>query len=250
MQTYVATMADVHGFGPKLRAEAERRGLARAKRVVAVSDRGHGMPGVWEREFGDVEMTFITDFAHTNGRPSASAKAALGEGASSVALDKRWEGLLYDGRTDELLGELASRAEEHAARPGRPSDLPEGAPGRILWTHVFYIEERRGTMRYPEYRAAGLPMGSGQVEAMCKVIGNRMKAASKRWKPVTGSEAMAGPWRRPDRGQGEHRRPVGETLARAGLPGPGNATNGATNVTHTPGDDSTPSRLDTLLASP
>jgi hypothetical protein len=31
-------------------------------------------------------MTFITNFAHTNERLSASAKAALGEGAGSVAL--------------------------------------------------------------------------------------------------------------------------------------------------------------------
>lgn len=191
VQTCVATMADVHGFGPKLRAEADRKGLARAERVAAVSDWGHGLPGMWEREFGDVEMTFITDFAHVNERLSASAKAVLGEGAGSVALHKRWEGLLYDGKSGELLKELTSRAEEQAPRPGRPSDLPEGTPGRILWAHVFYIEERRDTMRYPEYRAAGLPMGSGQVEAMCKVIGNRMKAASKRWKPVTGSEAMA-----------------------------------------------------------
>jgi hypothetical protein len=183
-------MEDVHSFGPKLRAEADRRGLARARKVAAVSDWGHRLPGMWEREFDGVEMTFITDFARTNERPSASAKAALGEGAGSVALHRRWEGLLYDGETDELLKELTARAEEHAPRPGRPSDLPEGTPGRILWTHVFYIEGRRDTMNYPEYRAAGLPMGSGQVEAMCKVIGNRMKAASKRWKPVEGSEAM------------------------------------------------------------
>jgi hypothetical protein len=108
----------------------------------------------------------------------------------TVALHRRWEGLLYDGETDELLEELTTRAEEHAPRAGRPSDLRGGTPGRILWTHVFYIEGRRDTMKYPEYRAAGLPTGSGQVEAMCKVIGNRMKAASKRWKRVEGSEAM------------------------------------------------------------
>jgi hypothetical protein len=181
----------VRRFGPKLRAEAERRGLAHAKRVAAVSDWGHGMPGVWKRDFGDVEMTFITDFAHVNGRLAEAAKAALGEGASSVALHKRWEGLLYDGELGRLLGELAGRAEEHAPRPERASDLPQDSPGRILWTHVFYIEERRETMRYPEYRARGLPMGSGQAEATCRVIGNRMKAASKRWKPVVGSDAMA-----------------------------------------------------------
>jgi hypothetical protein len=45
-------------------------------------------------------------------------------------------------------------------------------------------------MRCDEYRAKGWPMASGHVEAFAKHVGGRMKAASKRWKPVEGSEAM------------------------------------------------------------
>ena len=39
-------------------------------------------------------------------------------------------------------------------------------------------------------RAKGWPIASGHVEAFAKHVGGRMKAASKRWKPVEGSEAM------------------------------------------------------------
>jgi len=46
---------------------------------------------------------------------------------------------------------------------------------------VQYVEKYRDHMAYPEYRARGWPIGSGTVEAFAKRIGNRMKAASKRW---------------------------------------------------------------------
>ena len=104
---------------------------------------------------------------------------------------------------DTLLRELVARATEHAPRPEHASDLPEESPGRILWTHTMYIEERREHMDYPRYVAAGWPIASGHVEAMAKRIGVRptstpsrrsgfagLKAANKRWKPVAGSEAM------------------------------------------------------------
>ena len=72
----------------------------------------------------------------------------------------------------------------------RPADLPEGSPGRLLWTHVFYIEKYREHMDYPAYRAKGWPIGSGHVESLAGQVGRRMKAASKRW-TKHGAEAMA-----------------------------------------------------------
>lgn len=37
-------------------------------------------------------------------------------------------------------------------------------------------------MRYPDYRAQGLPIGSGVVESACKhVVASRMKHAGMRW---------------------------------------------------------------------
>lgn len=188
VQTYVATMEDVHKFGEKLLAEAERKGVRQAAKVLALSDAGHGLPEMWERILPGAE--WIVDFSHAKSRLFDCATQVTEAEPGRTALARRWEGLLYKGEMDGLLRELAARAAEHAPRPEQASDLPEESPGRILWTHTMYIEERREHMDYPRYVAAGWPIASGHVEAMAKRIGTRMKAANKRWKPVVGSEAM------------------------------------------------------------
>ena len=45
-------------------------------------------------------------------------------------------------------------------------------------------------MRYPEFRAQGLCVGSGVVEAGCKsIVGSRLKRSGMRWS-VAGANAM------------------------------------------------------------
>jgi len=45
-------------------------------------------------------------------------------------------------------------------------------------------------MRYPQYRARGLMIGSGPVEAACKlVVGQRLKRAGMRWS-TAGADAV------------------------------------------------------------
>lgn len=191
LQTYVATMGDIRIFGEKLLAEAERKGLRNAKTVIALSDAGHGLPNMWTERFGNALVAWIIDFHHVSSRLSECASVVSTPGAAATKRYGRWKGLLRNGQVGKILKELVAHAREHAARPDRPSDLPEDSPGRILWTHVFYIEKYRQHMDYPTYRANGWPIASGHVEAFAKRVGVRMKAANKRWKPVVGSEAMA-----------------------------------------------------------
>ena len=190
VQTYVATMEDIKCFGEKLRAEAERRGLLQAKVVIAISDAGHGLPKMWAEVFAGVIVVWIVDFHHVASRLSECANA-VAEGPGAKRLFHRWKGMLYEGKLKKLLKELVRWAGEFAPRPEAASALPEESPGRILWGHVLYIERYREHMKYDEYRARGWPIASGHVEAFAKHVGGRMKAASKRWKPVEGSEAMA-----------------------------------------------------------
>ncbi|MGC8500312.1 MAG: ISKra4 family transposase, partial [Leptospirillia bacterium] len=50
--------------------------------------------------------------------------------------------------------------------------------------------ENRSRMRYPEFRAQGLCVSSGMVEAGCKVtIGARLKQSGMHWS-LTGSNAI------------------------------------------------------------
>jgi hypothetical protein len=190
VQTCLATMADAKVFAEKLLLEARRKGLDRARVAIGLSDAGHGMPGVWEA-FGDRLDAWIIDFQHVSSRLSQCAEAALGPGDARRGLHRRWEGMLYEGKLDALLREIIARAEEHAERPEAAADLEEKSPGRILWQHIMYVERWREHMDYPTYVRNGWPIASGHVEALCKRVGIRMKAANKRWKPVTGSEPMA-----------------------------------------------------------
>lgn len=187
-QSYVATFDDIKLFGPRLQAESERRGLRHARRVWGLSDAGHGLPGMWAEQFPGLEWGI--DFTHVSQRLAECAAQVHPPGPEYHKLRHRWKDLLYEGQLKKLRRELCAAAERHAPRPAQAADLPKGSAGRILWTHIHYIEEYQGRMDYPRYRAQGLPISSGHVEAACKRLGVRMKGANKRWTPQ-GAEAMA-----------------------------------------------------------
>lgn len=54
-----------------------------------------------------------------------------------------------------------------------------------------YLEHNLGRIDYPRYRALGLPIGSGQVEAQCKtLVGARCKQAGMRNWTYGGAEGV------------------------------------------------------------
>jgi hypothetical protein len=56
---------------------------------------------------------------------------------------------------------------------------------------IRYLSNRGDLVRYAEAAAAGLPVGSGNVEATCKsLVGGRMKRPGARWKEKTGAEVL------------------------------------------------------------
>ena len=188
VQTYLATMSDIEVFGPRLRAETERRGWKNAKKIWGLSDAGHGLPGMWSKLFPEAEWG--VDFMHVSGRLAECAAQVQPPGKACHKLYHRWKGLLFQGKMAKLQGELRTAAERHSPRPAAPSALLPESPARILWTHLVYLETYQEHMDYPRYRAAGLPIGSGLAEALCKRIGGRMKGANKRW-TAEGAEAMS-----------------------------------------------------------
>ena len=54
---------------------------------------------------------------------------------------------------------------------------------------IHYVFGNRHRMRYPQFRARGLCISSGVVEAGCKQIGARLKRAGMRW-TVGGANAI------------------------------------------------------------
>ena len=95
----------------------------------------------------------------------AAAGARYGPGSD---LAKRWAArlcrLLKAGRADEVLAALRK------------------AGGAECGKAAGYIGKRRDRMRYDEYLARGLPIGSGRAEAASKtVVGRRRKCTGMRW---------------------------------------------------------------------
>jgi hypothetical protein len=183
VKTYVATAENIQSFGRDLRAEAERRGIERAKEVVFVSDNGHGIPRMREREFP--EANHVSDFKHASDRLKDTARIVHGEGeaaAPSRALTRhRLEGLLWDGKVNEVIAELTRQAGKLAPRPGKLVELKRRPDAKALWGHVFHFEKWKGTMDYPEYRRKGWPIASSSVESACGQVGDRIKHARMRW---------------------------------------------------------------------
>ena len=91
---------------------------------------------------------------------------------------ERQKSHLWHGQLRQVI-----RAIRQVCPRGQP--LPEK-----VRTAVGYTFNNRCRMRYKQFRQAGYPIGSGTVEAACKlVIQERMKQAGMRWSR-DGAQAM------------------------------------------------------------
>ena len=119
----------------------------------------------------------IVDIYHAKQHLCDVAKAIYGAGtdlADQWAKDRRAE--LDAGRLRALVAALRIQVET----------TPEARKC------IHYVFRNRHRMRYPQFRAKGLCISSGVVEAGCKQIGARIKRASMRW-TVAGANAIIAP---------------------------------------------------------
>ena len=93
------------------------------------------------------------------------ARSVYGAGA---ALCEAWAGkacaALSEGRLDDVLAALRKHDGNDEAR-----------------RCAGYVEANRARMRYPAFRAAGLPVGSGEVESSCGTVAGRLRRGGMRW---------------------------------------------------------------------
>ena len=132
-----------------------------------------------KREFGDVDVNRVTDFYHSSERLAEVARLVKGDGRGAARargrLYEKLRSALWDGHLRKLLRTLKRFASKLAPRPETLSELDEAPEARKLWEHALYFEQNAATMRYPEYRARGRPIGSGTVESACGRFGLRVK---------------------------------------------------------------------------
>ena len=104
-------------------------------------------------------------------------------GSDAVGSVARWRVRLLnsDAAALAILHELRA-ADQEWARVGDEQPVHEA---------ITYLENNHHRMRYASAREAGLPIGSGNVEATCKSLVNaRMKRSGSRWKNETGDHVM------------------------------------------------------------
>ncbi len=167
------TSAALSDFASRVLRETARRQFDRVVRQVAVAD---GAPWIWRMMDEHFPKAIqILDLFHAKEHLGTVGKEIFGsESERSRQWIKARHEELDSGKIDEIIGAL-----------------------KIYTSHfdearkcIGYLEENRSRMRYPEFRAKGLCVSSGMVEAGCKVtIGARLKQSGMHWS-LTGSNAI------------------------------------------------------------
>lgn len=167
--TFVGAIETAADFGKRLFAEAVRRGLYNAERVIVLGDAAQWVKNIASSYFGNA--LFIIDFYHAKEHVSTLCGALFDRNLKrSNHYRERWWGLLYEGDIETMLEE---------ARTFLPKDPQAGKDAR---TQINYFEKNIPHMRYGHFRRQGLFIGSGVIEAGCKnVIGQRLKQSAMEW---------------------------------------------------------------------
>lgn len=166
--TYVSSFQSIDEFGPCLRQEAIRRGLASAGQVVLLIDGAAGLENMGRLNFKDSVQ--IVDFYHAMEHAGKVLDALIGKQHPDYKKQqRRWAKRLLKDKVEQLIQEAR---QEAAGKPQAPA--VEEALG--------YFLRNISRMQYGSFRAAGYFIGSGVVEAGCKtVIGGRCKQSGMFW---------------------------------------------------------------------
>lgn len=164
-------------FGWRIYTEAIRRGLDNAERVVVLGD-----GAVWIKNLAEMHFpgaTQIIDLYHAREHVSDLCKILFAPDEKKVTQNRiRFWTLLDEGKIEIIVKQASKKL------PQNP-DAKKKAEQEIA-----YLEKNKERMRYADYRANGLFVGSGVVEAGCKtVIGKRLKQSGMEWS-VRGANAI------------------------------------------------------------
>ena len=167
--TYVSTFGCIDEFGPMLRQEAIRRGLALARQVVMIIDGATGLAKMGRDCFRNAIQ--IVDFYHALEHAGEVLVALLGskEHPDYKSRLHRWAKELLKDRVKKLI----AQARQECAGTSRIEAVEE---------KLGYFINNVKRMKYGTFRRKGFFIGSGVIEAGCKtVIGARCKQSGMFW---------------------------------------------------------------------
>lgn len=172
--SYVTDLADAATFGSRLWAEAAQRGVLTATEVVVVGDGAHWIWNLADEYFPDAVQ--IVDWYHASEYVWTAAHAIYGQGSD---LAKRWAAEQLERLWEGQVADVIATLQEHLSA------------GAVVQETLTYYSNQQQRMRYAEYRARGMQIGSGTIESGCKqVIGARLKLAGMIWER-SGAQAVA-----------------------------------------------------------
>lgn len=175
--SYVAAIETAEDFGLRLYTEAWNRGWSRAAKKVVLGD---GAVWIWnlaDQHFANAIR--IVDLYHARQHLwELAAPLFGGDPRGRKRWAKRLEHKLDQGKVETVVKTL------------REFPPPNAELAHLLNNEAEYFERNAERMRYPQFRAQGLFIGSGVVEAGCKtVVGARLKQSGMFW-TVRGANAI------------------------------------------------------------
>ena len=173
--TYVGAIETSREFGYRIRDEALRRGVARAGKVVVLTDGAAYNKTISQEHFP--EAIRILDLYHAREHLHDAMKLLWGK-KPNKEIEEQWLAFLNTGQIETLTSTMQK-------------SLPRSGPRRKkILSEIGYFQGNASAMRYREFRAQGLFVGSGVVEAGCKsLIGHRLKNPGMLW-TVQGANAI------------------------------------------------------------
>ena len=148
--------------------------LAEAEQVIVVADGQHWQ---WERmrtvllEVGVSEdkLLEVLDKSHAKGRLYEVANVPNWCKNKRIRWLLQTRAMLREGRIEELIEACLA--------------LAKGRRAKVIKSLAGYFREHQKRMRYADFEAMGVPLGSGAVESMIRqVINLRLKGCGKFWK--------------------------------------------------------------------
>jgi hypothetical protein len=167
--TYTGAIENAEEFARRIYREAFQRGWARARIKVILGDGAIWIWNIAEDQFPGAIL--IVDFYHASEHLHTLSRWLF---PADEKARRRWVSvamyLLDSGEIESLVTMIRCLLAQH----------PELA--EKLETEAQYFERNADKMRYPKFRAQGLFVGSGVIEAGCKtVIGSRLKQSGMFW---------------------------------------------------------------------
>jgi len=167
--SFVGKIEDAQACGRRIYDEAVRRGLYHARRAVVLTDGAE-----WTKNQVDLHFPgaiHIIDFYHAREHVTRLAQWLFpNHPVQAQAYEQQWRELLKQGQA----GEIVRQARALTARRKNA--------GNDIKNEIGYLDKNQDRMRYDQYRAQGLFIGSGVIEAGCRhVIGQRFKQSGMFW---------------------------------------------------------------------